>query len=103
MEAFIITYLCLTLIDNVNALYLTYGFMFGMGAALAYTPTLAILGHYFKRYLGVVNGFVTAGSSAFTVFMPKLLTRLEVNHGLEYTIRFMAILSSFVMLCALVH
>ncbi|CAO1410088.1 unnamed protein product [Diamesa tonsa] len=89
--------------DNVNALCLSYGFMFGMGAALAYTPTLAILGHYFKRYLGVANGFVTAGSSAFTVFMPKLLTHLEENHGLEKTIRFMAILSSFVMLCALVY
>lgn len=77
--------------------------MFGMGAALAYTPTLAILGHYFKRYLGLANGFVTAGSSAFTVFMPKLLTHLDKNYGLEKTIRFMAILSSFVMLCALVY
>ena len=40
--------------------------MFGLGAALAYTPTLAILGHYFKRYLGLVSGVVTAGSSVFT-------------------------------------
>jgi MCP family monocarboxylic acid transporter-like MFS transporter 10 len=29
---------------NIEALYVTYGFMFGLGAAFAYTPTLAILG-----------------------------------------------------------
>lgn len=39
-------------INHIEYLYLTYGVMFGLGAALAYTPTLAILGHYFKRYLG---------------------------------------------------
>lgn len=36
---------------NIKLLYLTYGIMFGLGAALAYTPTIAIMGHYFKRYL----------------------------------------------------
>jgi len=57
----------------VEALYFTLGIMFGVGASLVYTPSLVILGHYFHRYLGVVNGFVTAGSSVFTLAMPHIL------------------------------
>jgi MFS transporter, MCT family, solute carrier family 16 (monocarboxylic acid transporters), member 10 len=46
---------------QVEALYLTYGILFGVGASLAYTPSLAVLCLYFKDRLGLVNGFVTAG------------------------------------------
>ena len=30
--------------DNISVLYLTYGIMFGAGASLIYTPSLAVLG-----------------------------------------------------------
>lgn len=87
---------------NVEALYVTYGIMFGFGAALAYTPTLAILGHYFKRYLGVVSGFVTSGSSAFTAILPFLLQWLLVK-GLSITFFVQAAMSIFVVACALIY
>lgn len=89
------------LTDNVAALYLTYGLMYGLGAALTYTPSLAILGHYFKRYLGLVNGVVTAGSSAFTIAMPAFLNWLVEVAGLPSTLRVLALMSSFIILCAL--
>ena len=47
---------------SMEMLYLTYGIMFGAGASLVYTPSLTILGHYFKKKIGLVNGIVTAGS-----------------------------------------
>ena len=40
---------------------------------LTYTPSLAIIGHYFKRHLGLANGLVAAGSSVFSIAMPLLL------------------------------
>ncbi|XP_055593221.1 monocarboxylate transporter 10 [Uranotaenia lowii] len=89
--------------DNVSALYFTYGIMFGLGAALAYTPSLAILGHYFKRYLGFVNGIVTAGSSVFTAIMPYLLDKLVTHHGLAKSFRVLSVISSFVIFCALLY
>ncbi|CRK97917.1 CLUMA_CG011292, isoform A [Clunio marinus] len=89
--------------DNVTMLCLTYGIMFGTGAALAYTPTLAILGHYFKRYLGVVNGLVTAGSSVFTALLPGALTYIEINYGLKKCLITLTFLSSFIILCAIVY
>ncbi|XP_052843845.1 monocarboxylate transporter 10 isoform X2 [Drosophila gunungcola] len=89
--------------ENIGALYFTYGIMFGLGAALAYTPTLAILGHYFKRYLGKVSGFVTAGSSVFTVILPPCLDKLLGSYGLEGTLRIMSLVSAFIILCSFVY
>ena len=62
---------------------MTYGLMFGGGSSLCYTPSLAILGHYFKRHMGLVNGFVTAGSSVFTIIMPILLNYLIKTIGVS--------------------
>ncbi|XP_012168798.2 monocarboxylate transporter 10 isoform X2 [Bombus terrestris] len=87
--------------SKVTLLYLTYGVMYGLGASLAYTPSLAILGHYFKRYLGVVNGIVTAGSSVFTILMPYLIEVILLLFGLEGTLRFLAMLTAIVMACAI--
>ncbi|XP_015597633.1 monocarboxylate transporter 10 isoform X2 [Cephus cinctus] len=88
------------LTDKVEALYLTYGVMYGLGASLAYTPSLVILGHYFKRYLGLVNGIVTAGSSVFTILIPYLMDILLKRIGLEGTLRSLAGLTAVVMACA---
>ena len=33
---------------NVNTLYLTYGVFTGGGGSLIYTPSILILGHYFR-------------------------------------------------------
>lgn len=87
--------------SQVSLLYLTYGVMYGLGASLAYTPSLAILGHYFKRYLGLVNGIVTAGSSVFTTLMPYLMQAILLRFGLDGTLRFLAILTAIVMPCAI--
>ena len=65
--------------DDIQVLSVGYGLMFGTGAALSYTPSLAILGHYFDKYLGAVNGIVTAGSSVFTICLPYVLDSLLTN------------------------
>ena len=57
--------------------------MFGGGSSLCYTPSLAILGHYFKRRMGVVNGIVAAGSSTFTIAMPFVLDGLLDTVGVR--------------------
>nr|QHN70701.1 karmoisin [Limenitis arthemis astyanax] len=85
--------------NNVNALYFTYGFVYGLGASLAYTPSLAILGQYFKRYLGLVNGIVTIGSSVFTVFMAPLMKYTLDHFGLEGLFRMLAVITLCMALC----
>ena len=88
-------------VDRVELLYLTYGVMFGGGSSLTYTPSLVILGHYFKKHMGLVNGFVTTGSSVFTVILPKLMFSLLENLGLKKCLYVLAALTSIQMVAAL--
>ncbi|XP_017774176.1 PREDICTED: monocarboxylate transporter 10 isoform X2 [Nicrophorus vespilloides] len=83
--------------DNVYALYVTYGVMYGLGCALAYTPSLAILGHYYKRYMGIVNGVVTAGSSVFTMALPHIIDGVLKGAGMVWTLRLLALLAAGIM------
>uniref|UniRef100_A0A1B6MC42 Major facilitator superfamily (MFS) profile domain-containing protein n=1 Tax=Graphocephala atropunctata TaxID=36148 RepID=A0A1B6MC42_9HEMI len=87
--------------NSVLLLYLTYGVLFGVGASLAYTPSLVILGHYFHRYMGLVNGFVTAGSSIFTMIMPYLIDLLLKQFGLNVCLRVLAVFMCLIMASAL--
>ncbi|XP_048348627.1 monocarboxylate transporter 10 [Sphaerodactylus townsendi] len=78
-------------VRTLEPLYFTYGILFGCGCSFAYQPSLVILGHYFKKRLGLVNGIVTAGSSLFTIALPFLLTVLIKSVGLDNTFRILCI------------
>lgn len=87
--------------QHIEALYVTYGLLFGAGASLVYTPSLTILGHYFKKRLGVVNGVVTAGSSIFTIGLSYTNQYILDNHGLLPCLQLLACLTSLLILCGL--
>ncbi|KAM9666666.1 monocarboxylate transporter 10 isoform 2-T2 [Trichechus inunguis] len=78
-------------VSSIEPLYFTYGIIFACGCSFAYQPSLVILGHYFKKRLGLVNGIVTAGSSVFTVLLPFLLRVLIDSVGLFDTLRVLCI------------
>jgi len=87
--------------QHIEVLYLTYGLMFGTGSSLVYTPSLTILGHYFRKRLGVVNGIVTAGSSIFTIGFSFINQYILENHGLLPCLQMFACLSAVLILCGL--
>ncbi|KAM4866121.1 monocarboxylate transporter 10 isoform 1-T1 [Thomomys bottae] len=78
-------------VSSIEPLYLTYGVIFACGCSFAYQPSLVILGHYFKKRLGLVNGIVTAGSSVFTILLPLLLRFLIDRVGFFSTLRVLCI------------
>lgn len=78
--------------------YFTYGILFGCGSSFAFQPSLVILGHYFRRRLGLANGVVTAGSSLFSMGLPVLLKKVVEPLGLTATFQ---ILSIFMLVQAL--
>lgn len=88
-------------VDNIDVLCITYGIVYGLGASLAYTPSLAILGHYFKKYLGIVNGIVTIGSSVFTVSLPPLMEYMITHHGLSGMFRVLTVFGFGIFLCGI--
>ncbi|MEE6518260.1 hypothetical protein FKM82_029144 [Ascaphus truei] len=58
---------------SLGVRYFTYGILFGGGCSFAFQPSLVILGHYFKKRLGLVNGIVAGGSCVFSMGLPFLL------------------------------
>ncbi|XP_060068494.1 monocarboxylate transporter 10-like isoform X2 [Ylistrum balloti] len=71
-------------VTELEILYLSYGVCLGIGAAFSYSPSLVILGHYFKKHMGLVNGMVAFGSALFTIALslglPKMLEALKIRY-----------------------
>ncbi|KAA0708997.1 Monocarboxylate transporter 10 [Triplophysa tibetana] len=92
-----------SVVRSLGALYFTYGIVFACGCSFAYQPSLVILGHYFKRRLGLVNGIVTAGSSVFTITLPYVLTGLLDRVGLYNTLRVLSIFMFILVLAGFTY
>ncbi|XP_062857829.1 monocarboxylate transporter 10 [Trichomycterus rosablanca] len=90
-------------VKSLGALYFTYGVVFACGCSFAYQPSLVILGQYFKKRLGLVNGVVTAGSSVFTVSLPPLLSYLLDRFGLHNTLRALCVLMVILVLAGFTY
>ncbi|MBN3295105.1 monocarboxylate transporter 10 [Amia ocellicauda] len=90
-------------VKSLGPLYFTYGIVFACGCSFAYQPSLVILGHYFKKRLGLVNGIVTAGSSVFTITLPFLLSILLKRVGLQNTLRVLCIFMFILMLVSFTY
>lgn len=89
--------------SSLGPLYFTYGLVFACGCSFSYQPSLVILGHYFQRRLGLVNGIVTAGSSIFTIILPFALSFLLELVGLYHTMRVLCILLFVLMLAGFTY
>lgn len=77
---------------SLGVRYFTYGILFGCGSSFAFQPSLVILGHYFKKRLGLANGIVAGGGCVLTMCLPFLLETMGNTIGLAYTFR---VLSAF--------
>ncbi|OCT78159.1 monocarboxylate transporter 10 [Xenopus laevis] len=99
----IIGLLSSSFVSSLEPLYFTYGILFACGCSFAYQPSLVILGHYFKKRLGLVNGIVTAGSSLFTVSLPFVLRFLLDQIGLFNTLRVLCILMFILFLAGFTY
>ncbi|KAK6188862.1 hypothetical protein SNE40_004952 [Patella caerulea] len=77
-------------VETLEILYLTYGIFLGLGSAFVLFPSVFILGHYFRKHLGLVNGIVTFGGGVFTICSSLSFPILFKNIGLKYTFTILA-------------
>ncbi|KAI4129387.1 MAG: hypothetical protein LQ347_003794 [Umbilicaria vellea] len=73
---------------------LAQGIVVGIGAGMAFMPSVAIVGTYFSTRRSTAMGLAAAGSSIGGVIYPVVLRRLIIQIGLPWAIRVMA----FIML-----
>lgn len=88
-------------IQKLELLYLTYGLILGIGSSMVYSPSLVILGHYFRKHMGLVNGIVSFGSSVFTIALTRILPYLLSVLEIKYCFLFLAGLHFMIIIFSL--
>ena len=88
--------------NRIEILFLTYGVCLGLAMAIMLIPSYAILPHYFKKRIGLVNGIVALGGAVFTIILPFLWRIVLREFGVEWMLRILSGLFASLMLCAII-
>jgi len=89
-----ISLICSSFAPSVEVLFFTFSVIFGLGNALAYTPTMTIAGDYFDKYLTVAIGMMVAGTSMGTLILSPITQALIDAMGWRATMRVCAIFAT---------
>jgi MFS family permease len=71
---------------------LTFGVLCGVGTSLLFTPSIAVLGHWFSLRRGLATGVATTGGSIGGIAFPLLMNSLFNRAGWTRTINAIAII-----------
>ena len=88
-------------VKEVLLLYLTFGVLVGVGFSFTFSPSMAVLGHYFNKRLGLANGIMTCGGGVLSVGYVWILPVIYDHLGLRSTLLFMSGLSFLQIVYAL--
>lgn len=67
--------------SSISYLYISYGIFVGIGAGLAFPPTVYIVTSYFVRLRGLANGLCISGSALGSIILPPVLRYLLETYG----------------------
>ncbi|KAI0768225.1 major facilitator superfamily domain-containing protein [Trametes elegans] len=84
--------------DQAYQLFLSQGVLFGIGIALLFSPSLAVLGHWFRKRRALAIGLTTGGSATGGIIMPIILEQLIPVVGFGWACRIVA----FILMACLV-
>ncbi|KAF9965956.1 hypothetical protein BGZ70_003711 [Mortierella alpina] len=73
-------------------LYLTQGILFGIGASLAYYPSIAVPSHYFTKKRGLATGLAVSGVGVGGLVLAPLTHMLIDRFDIFWTLRILAAL-----------
>lgn len=79
--------------NHAYQFFLVHGVLFAIGSALIFTPSLAIIGHWFYRKRASAIGIVASGSSIGGVVYPILVKQLIPKIGFRWTVRAIALVT----------
>ncbi|XP_070779791.1 solute carrier family 16 member 6b [Enoplosus armatus] len=87
--------------SSINEMYITIGFVSGLGYCLTFLPTVTILAQYFSRRRALATSVASSGESfAMFAFAPALTT-LKEHIGWRYCLVVLGILQASVIGCGL--
>lgn len=89
-------------VPDLFYLYLTYGFVCGLGRSFTYTPALIVVGIYFNKRRGLAVGLATSGVGLGGFFFPPLVELMFDHYGFAGTfIILSAVIANFLVCGAL--
>ncbi|KAJ8311683.1 hypothetical protein KUTeg_011038 [Tegillarca granosa] len=77
-------------VTNLDYLFLSFGFIFGIGNAFILCPSVVILGHYFKKRIGLANGLVSSGTAVLIILLSFALPQLLTHFRIKYMFLFLS-------------
>ncbi|KAJ7499971.1 major facilitator superfamily domain-containing protein [Mycena latifolia] len=83
-------------------LLLSQGFGVGIAMGFLFSPSMATIGHYFKKRKVLAFGIFAAGSSLGGTLIPIAMRRLFEEVGFPWAVRTLAFLVLFCMMCGFV-
>ncbi|KAI0688204.1 monocarboxylate permease [Cerioporus squamosus] len=89
----------LTQKDQAYQLFLSQGVLFGIGIALMFNPSVAVMSHWFRRRRASAIGVVLSGGAVGGVVFPIMLQHLIPRIGFGWATRVLAFL---IMVCFVV-
>ena len=89
-------------VEQLNILYITYGVVFGFGTALAYLPTLVMVGQYFEKRRSLATGIATCGSNTGALSLAIVQEVMLKNHGWRNVFRFNGCFALLVIICGVI-
>ena len=76
-----------SVVTRFEALYFSYGVLFGVGTSFLYTPCLIMIGRWFYRYQSVTIGLAAASASLGAVVLSPLTQHMIATAGLRRAIQ----------------
>ncbi|KAH7921639.1 MFS general substrate transporter [Leucogyrophana mollusca] len=79
--------------------YLAQAVLLNGAAAFSFYPSMAVIGHWFKRRAAYALGFVVAGSGVSGIVFPIMISKLLPKIGFAWTVRVCALI---VLVCYII-
>ncbi|KAI9056291.1 MFS general substrate transporter [Trametes sanguinea] len=76
--------------NEAYQVFLSHGVLFGIGISILFNPSIAVLGHWFRRRRALAIGITTGGSALGGVLLPIVLGSLIPKLGFGWAVRVMA-------------
>ncbi|XP_047464111.1 monocarboxylate transporter 7-like [Mugil cephalus] len=84
---------------SINQMYLTYGFIAGLGYCLTFLPTVTILSQYFNQRRPLVTALASTGESLSMFALAPAFSALRDRIGWRHTMAVIGALQSIIIIC----
>ncbi|KAG6006976.1 hypothetical protein E4U21_006496 [Claviceps maximensis] len=83
---------CMSFCKELWQFILSFGVLCGLGTSLLFTPSIAAVGHWFRRRRGLATGMASTAGGIGGIIFPLMLTPLFDRIGFAWAVRVLALI-----------